>query len=117
MVILPVMILKTKQIVMASVISAAVSISAFKFLPVFGKAPSGERQERISQSPNYKNGRFHNFEYTPSFTDGFSVKDIAIKQFSVNKKKLKPTSPLPSVKTNLSELPIDNDVLVWFGHS
>lgn len=30
--------------------------------PAFGRAPRGERLERISASPNYRNGQFFNIE-------------------------------------------------------
>src|SRR5689334_13905048 len=32
-------------------------------------------------------------------------------------KRRKPVDPIPSVKNNLSDIPIEQDVLVWFGHS
>ncbi|GJH39990.1 hypothetical protein RCZ04_05400 [Capnocytophaga sp. HP1101] len=34
----------------------------------FGKVPSGEHLARIEQSPNYRNGKFHNLEHTPQIT-------------------------------------------------
>jgi len=85
--------------------------------PQFGKAPSGERLARLQQSPNYKNGQFHNQSKTPSFSDGanfFTVLGNFL--FSKNSNSLPPV-PLPSHKTNLHQLDPEQDVLVWFGHS
>ena len=39
----------------------------------FGKLPSGERLARVEASPNYKNGKFHNLNFTPELTEGYSM--------------------------------------------
>ena len=36
--------------------------------PSFGRAPRGERLERIGRSPNYRDGKFHNIHPTPITT-------------------------------------------------
>lgn len=83
----------------------------------FGKAPAGERLERIKKSPNYKDGSFHNLNFTPIFAEDASKLDmIRDGIFKISKRK-KPTQSLPSVKTNLLNLDPEKDVLVWFGHS
>ncbi len=38
--------------------------------PQFGKAATGQRLERINNSPNYKNGQFQNLSDTPQLTEG-----------------------------------------------
>lgn len=38
-------------------------------LPQFGKAPSGERLQRIKQSPHYKDTAFANEEATGTFSE------------------------------------------------
>jgi len=84
---------------------------------IFGKSPSGKRLERIRKSPNYRNGQFQNINPTPSLTEGSSYFQVLF-QFLFNKtSSLYPTESLPSVKTNLLELPKDENILVWFGHS
>lgn len=85
--------------------------------PHFGKLPSGERLARIEQSPNYRNGAFHNQTPTPNFSNGgnfFSVFYEFI--FKADKRNI-PTDSIPHVKTDLHALPADANVLVWFGHS
>lgn len=85
--------------------------------PKFGKAPDGERLEKLPQSPNYKDGQFRNVHPTPGITTGgFPVKTfltILFKKFP----RTKPVDEIPTVKTDLKNLPIDENVLVWFGHS
>jgi hypothetical protein len=83
----------------------------------FGNPPSGERLERITKSPNYKNGAFQNQSITPVMTEGVGFFSFA-KEFLFNKKtRVAPVDKIPSIKTNLLNLAKEQDVLVWFGHS
>ena len=94
-------------------------IATFIFLqhPLFGKQPSGERLERIQKSKYYKNGQFHNLSNTPAFAEDASYFS-AIKELLFSKvKHTKPTDSIPYVKTNLNDLEITEDYLIWFGHS
>lgn len=95
----------------------ALGIFLFLRQPLFGKAPSGVRLERMKQSPNYKDGKFQNRHFTPDLSEGFSMTRV-IWDFLFNKHaRNKPGFPLPAIKTDLLNLPADTDVLVWFGHS
>lgn len=85
--------------------------------PQFGKAPSGERLERIKQSPNYKNGKFQNLVPTPIIPEGFTMAGEIWRTFFRKNPRKHPTDLIPSVKTNLLTLSPDSNVLVWFGHS
>ena len=83
----------------------------------FGSTPTGARLEKIKQSPNYKNGSFQNQSPTPSLTEGASFFSVG-KEFLFEKKEhKKPSTTLPSVKTDLFSLPPEEDVLIWMGHS
>ncbi len=46
--------------------------AAFMQQPKFGKLPIGKRQEKIQNSPNFKNGQFQNLENTPDLAEGSS---------------------------------------------
>jgi L-ascorbate metabolism protein UlaG (beta-lactamase superfamily) len=94
-------------------------IALFLFLqhPQFGKKPSGERLLRIQKSPNYKNGRFENQNFTPDLTEGYTMTGVLYEFLLKKKERTNPIDEIPSVKTDLLNLPIDQDVLVWFGHS
>jgi L-ascorbate metabolism protein UlaG (beta-lactamase superfamily) len=86
-------------------------------LPKFGKAPSGERLERVKASPNYKDGKFQNLVFTPDLTEGYSMFGVMIDMLFKSHPNRSPIDSIPSIKTNLKELPTDENVLVWFGHS
>jgi L-ascorbate metabolism protein UlaG (beta-lactamase superfamily) len=86
-------------------------------LPKFGKNPSGTRLARIEQSPHYKNGRFVNLVEKPVITPGYSIIGESYKTLFAKNARREPTTALPSVQTNLKNIPIDSNVMVWFGHS
>lgn len=82
-----------------------------------GKSPSGERLEKIRQSPNYKNGKFQNLSHTPTFADGHNIFTVLYERIFKTSSRRVPKSPILSVKTDLRTLPSDKDLLIWFGHS
>ncbi len=85
--------------------------------PAFGSLPSGARLERIKQSPNYRDGAFQNQEPTPTVTSDESI----FKQlwdYAFNKpKNTSPTQEMKTIKTDLHQLDLSKDQVVWFGHS
>ena len=83
----------------------------------FGKSPSGRRLEEIKQSPNFKKKKFQNLNNTPTLAEGNSWFKVLYEAYIKNKPRHYPTEIIPSVKTDLLNVPIDIDVLVWFGHS
>jgi L-ascorbate metabolism protein UlaG (beta-lactamase superfamily) len=89
----------------------------FMQLPKFGKTPSGERLTKVLASPNFKKGKFENMSHTPDLTEGVSYWSVTKEFFFAKRPRRKPTSVLPSAKTDLLHLPANEDVLVWFGHS
>ncbi len=84
--------------------------------PQFGKAPTGERQQRIERSPNYRDGSFQNLVLTE-----MSLKDVSIFKVLLEMMRkpanTKPSRPIPSVHTDVRALPEDQISIVWFGHS
>ncbi len=89
--------------------------------PEFGRLPQGERLKKILASPHYFTDHFECL--TPVQIMSEDVEDsenrlIATLKFLFgDKSKLSPPKPVPSVKTNLRELPPDLDCAVWMGHS
>ena len=83
----------------------------------FGQAPSGQRLELIRKADNYKDGKFQNIHYTPDLTEGYTLGGIFYDQLFKDHPRRKPVSLIPTMKTDLKNLPRDADVLVWFGHS
>lgn len=111
---------KKKKILITTlsiIITLAIVAILFVRQTKFGKAPSGARLEMIKKSLNYKNGKFQNDHFTPMLTEGYSMAgatyDFLFRKFP----RQKPTDTVPSIKTDLLKLPIDSNVLVWFGHS
>ncbi|WP_421945559.1 MBL fold metallo-hydrolase [Pedobacter sp.] len=85
--------------------------------PLFGKAAEGARLERMKKSPNFKDGVFQNIHNTPAVTEGYTTMGIIADKLFTNYPRLTPVDSIPSKKVDLLNLPIDEDVLVWFGHS
>lgn len=85
--------------------------------PAFGKLPSGERLERIRESPNFRNNQFQNLNYTPALTEGASYIGVLKKFFFGKDKRGTPSDLIPSEKTDLLKLSANENILVWFGHS
>lgn len=83
----------------------------------FGKAPNGERRERLQKSPNYKTGAFQNISHTPSLKEGVSYYEVFRKFFFDKSKRVQPGAAVPTIKCDLTNLPAIEDVIVWFGHS
>ncbi|EJF99868.1 MBL fold metallo-hydrolase [Flavobacterium sp. F52] len=96
-----------------------IALVLYRFLnhPKFGKAPSGERLIQIQNSPQYKNGKFENQSFTPDLIEGASMAGVLFEFFFKKVERKTPTDLIPSIKTNLLELSLDQDILVWFGHS
>lgn len=85
--------------------------------PKFGKEPSGQRLDLILKSPNFRNGKFENIHKTPQITEGYSYFEVLSEFFFKKNIRRVPVDVLPSVRTNLLTLPVEEDILVWFGHS
>jgi L-ascorbate metabolism protein UlaG (beta-lactamase superfamily) len=85
--------------------------------PQFGKAPGGKRLNQLQQSPNYKDGKFKNIHFTPMVSEGYSMAGVMYNFIFKKHPHTRPIDNIPSVKTNLKNLPITENVLVWFGHS
>lgn len=85
--------------------------------PQFGKAPTGERLQRIQQSPNYGKKQFQNVSHTPALSEGVTYYAV-IKEFFFEKKARRiPLESLPSKKVDLFKVDARENILVWFGHS
>ncbi|MDR2037873.1 MAG: MBL fold metallo-hydrolase [Bacteroidales bacterium] len=103
-------------IILSAIVVVIAGIALFIHQPQFGRTPKNERQERIKSSPNYRDGKFQNLSVTPQLTSdkGFigSLIDFVFKK----KEGLKPEKAIPSVKTDLHQITVKEDILVWFGH-
>jgi len=89
----------------------------FTFHPKFGKSANGKRLDRIKQSKYYANGAFQNLSNTPALTEGHSTFKIFWDFFFKTYPNTTPSNQIPSIKTNIKDIPLNQDVLIWFGHS
>ena len=93
-----------------------VCTSIFMRHPKFGKAPNGKRLQQIEQSKFYHNNSFKNLSHTPALAKGHNTFTVFWNFFF---KKHPNTIPsyVPSIQTNIKNIPLDQNILIWFGHS
>ncbi|HEX8269056.1 MAG TPA: MBL fold metallo-hydrolase [Flavobacterium sp.] len=96
---------------------AILLVYLFLSQPKFGNAPTGIQLDKIKKSPHYRDGKFHNLNYTPDLTEGTTYFKILKKVLFEKNKRSRPQDVLPSKITNLHALDPSEDVIVWFGHS
>ena len=111
--------MKYKKVMIAILILVVLGglVAAALQHPSFGRAPRGERLERIKRSPNYRDGKFQNLHPTPTTTmEKGGVRGFWDFLFG-KRPDLKPEQALPVVKTDLQGLDRNEEVVVWFGHS
>ena len=86
--------------------------------PQFGKIPSGERLERIEKSPNYKDGHFQNETQTTMMAKNKGTLSIWWDfLFKEHPNTVPDSGQIKVIKTDLSKLDKNKDLIIWFGHS
>lgn len=103
-----------KMILLTLVTLTALS-SLFMLHPQFGKRPSGERLERIENSPQFKQGKFRNINHTPQITQ--SIPKTLYEVLFKKSKLSKPDQPFEVVQTNWEDILQHQNHLIWLGHS
>ena len=107
----------------AGVFAAATGGGIFYYInrPEFGRLPQGDRLQKILNSPHYFGDHFECLtpvQVMNENTDDGENRIVATLKFLFGDKSyLLPDRPLPTVKTNLKEIPADSDCAVWMGHS
>ncbi len=85
--------------------------------PTFGKTVSKDQIEQLNKLSNFENGKFQNIEFTPELSEGYSTLGILYDFLFKKPPRRIPIDTIPSIKMNLSDLKIEDNVLIWFGHS
>lgn len=98
-------------------VAFAAAVALFIRQPPFGKAPKGERLERIKNSPHFKNGSFQNLEDTPDLAEDANMLTVLWNFIFTKIPRQVPAGPIPHVKTDIKAIDAGTDVLIWFGHS
>ncbi len=83
----------------------------------FGKLPQEVELERIAQSSNWRDGEFRNLEGTELFAPDASRWKSLWEFFFADRGDTVPPMPVPVMKSDLTVLDPEQDVLVWLGHS
>ena len=82
--------------------------------PAFGRTPSGKRLKALEDSRNYKNGSFSNLHVTPMLSEDSTYFNVLREFFFKRNPRRVPSKPIPTKKTDLLNLQISEDILVWF---
>ena len=85
-------------------------------LKSFGKFPDRKRKSFFNTLSNYKDGQFQNPVPTGTFAEGENILK-ALWQFIKRHPDTEPKQTLPFVQTDIKNIPLTEDVLIWFGHS
>ncbi len=99
------------------VVAAVATLLLFIRTPRFGQAPTGQRLERIENSPNYRDGSFQNLEHTPDLAEDANMATVMWNFIFTRVPRQIPTDSIPHLKNDLLTLDGQTDALVWFGHS
>lgn len=83
----------------------------------FGSTPTGERKQKVEESPNYTDKKFQNLHDTPQVTGDKGMATIMFDFVFGKHERVTPTGKIPSVETDLLNLDRTKDLFVWFGHS
>lgn len=110
-------LLKIGSITVMVIIFIMIGGYIFMYQPQFGKSPTGERLEKIKNSPNYKNGKFQYSVETSDLGEDTSLYEMLNEFFFNKSKRIKPSSEIPSVKSDLKNLKPDENIIIWLGHS
>ena len=104
------------SVVIVMLVASAASLP-FVLNPGFGQRPQGEQLTRVEQSPQYRDGEFQNQLPTPGYTGQKSMLTAWWEFLTARRDNARPAQPLPLVKTDLASLPVEQDTVVWLGHS
>jgi len=91
-------------------------LSRSSFIVSFGELPSGDRLALIKTSKNYREGEFQYYLTSALWTGGGSWSYLKESFFGVSQ-QVKPTHPLPIVKTDIAALDKMENLVIWLGHS
>ncbi|WP_421550409.1 MBL fold metallo-hydrolase [Kluyvera intermedia] len=103
--------------VVAIMLIASAASLPFVLNAGFGQAPQGAEKSQIERSPNYRDGAFQNTLPTPGFTGDKNMIMAWWEFLTAKRENARPQQPLPLVPTDLASLPLQQDTMIWLGHS
>ncbi len=105
-----------KWLAIPTLLLMSLAASAYAYLqhPKFGALPDAAN---LTQSPNYRDGQFQNRQPNPEpVVDEASQKGWTDLLFSADEGRT-PPAPIPARSIDLRALDVEEDVIVWLGHS
>ncbi|MEQ5856859.1 MBL fold metallo-hydrolase [Halomonas sp. YLB-10] len=108
-----------KMVTVIGTLAGVLLLGGWAYLqhPKFGELPEGNALATIKRSPNYVDGAFRNLVDTPMFTQNRSFLSVLVENLRASNEGLTPEDAIPSVKTDLQALNVDQDLVIWLGHS
>lgn len=100
------------------IVVAAALVWSTGGLDIVGAKPDGERLARMRQSPNYRDGQFHNSDTTLYGLEGSPWESV--KRWLFGPEQRHPPAPLPVValtRANFATPPASGLRATWLGHS
>ncbi|MFF2147284.1 MBL fold metallo-hydrolase [Kitasatospora sp. NPDC058190] len=84
----------------------------------FGRRPDGEREERVRNSPQYRDGVFHNAPSTLARTAGAPGVDPAtVRRMVFERTGRVPAHPVPTVRPAATGPAAEGVEITWYGHA
>jgi L-ascorbate metabolism protein UlaG (beta-lactamase superfamily) len=84
----------------------------------FGRRPDGEREERVRNSPQYRDGVFHNAPSTLARTAGAPGVDPAtVRRMMFERTGRVPAHPVPTVRPAATGPAAEGVEITWYGHA
>ena len=105
------------KIILVFVLALTAGVYFYSQRPEFGRTPTGKRLERIRQSPHYYNGRFWSITPVEKPVETSQFQATMRFLFGGTPERLVPAEPMVSRKTDLRKLDLQQDTVVWMGHS
>ena len=105
------------KIILVFVLVLTAGVYFYSQRPEFGRTPTGKRLERIRQSPHYYNGRFWSITPVEKPVETSQFQATMRFLFGGTPERLVPAEPMVSRKTDLRKLDLQQDTVVWMGHS
>lgn len=103
--------------VVAIMLIASAASLPFLLNAGFGKPPEGAQLDVVERSAHYHDGQFHNTLPTQGFTGKKNMLAAWWEFLTATRENARPTTPLPMIKTDLAAIPLQQEVMVWLGHS
>lgn len=105
------------MIIVPIIAVASMAVVIFFNMPSFGKSPSKHEISQMELSLNYKNGKFQNQLPTETMNKEKGYIKGIVEIVSAADKRSVPETDIPSKKIDLKNIPSNENIVVWMGHS